>query len=194
MLQTDTQSKPAAYDAIWRDTLAQQFGMPSDVPTGSLLRTLAALKPGGLLLELGTGTGMATSWLLDGMDADARLITVDNDPLPLSVAQAHLGHDPRLTIQLAPGETVIDSLPPGTVDLIFADAWPGKYNHLDEALALLKPGGLFIVDDMLPQPNWPAGHDRKADALVTRLEAMPGLQLTKLNWSTGLILAVKRAG
>jgi predicted O-methyltransferase YrrM len=34
------------------------FTMASDAWTGALLRTLAAAKPGGSLLELGTGTGL----------------------------------------------------------------------------------------------------------------------------------------
>jgi len=32
-----------------------------------------------------------------------------------------------------------------------------KYTHLDDALALLKEGGLYVIDDMSPQANWPAG-------------------------------------
>ena len=43
------------------------------------LAALAASKPGGRLLELGTGTGIGTAWLLSGMDGDARLDTVDVD-------------------------------------------------------------------------------------------------------------------
>jgi len=39
--------------------------MPSDVMVGALLRLLAAAKPGGRMLELGTGTGLATAWVLD---------------------------------------------------------------------------------------------------------------------------------
>jgi predicted O-methyltransferase YrrM len=39
------------------------FGMASDPLTGALLATLAASKPGGRFLELGTGTGGATAWL-----------------------------------------------------------------------------------------------------------------------------------
>ena len=47
--------------------------MPSDPLTCTLLRTLAASKPGGQFLELGSGTGLSTAWLLDGMDARATL-------------------------------------------------------------------------------------------------------------------------
>jgi predicted O-methyltransferase YrrM len=40
--------------------------MPSEPRTGAFLRELCAGKPGGNLLELGTGTGLATAWMLDG--------------------------------------------------------------------------------------------------------------------------------
>ncbi|MFD2933264.1 O-methyltransferase [Spirosoma flavum] len=184
--------EPANYDSIWQETIAQNFGMPSDKLTGSLLRTLASTKPGGTFLELGTGTGIATCWLLDGMDEHSTLITVDNDEKPLSVARKYFGNEPRIKIHLDKGENVINSLPASSIDLIFADAWPGKYNHLEETLALLKTGGIYLIDDMLPQPNWPDGHSEKADRLVEWFETNEALTITKLNWSTGLLIAIKK--
>ena len=53
--------------------------MASEPKTGALLKTLAASRPAGRLLELGTGTGISAAWLLAGMDRAATLITVDND-------------------------------------------------------------------------------------------------------------------
>src|SRR5689334_25145131 len=50
-------------------------------------------------------------------------------------------------------------------DYIFADTWHGKYLLLDEVLSMLNRGGLYIIDDMLPQPNWPEGQDRKSTRL-----------------------------
>jgi hypothetical protein len=73
-----------------------------------------------------------------------------------------------------------------------SDAWPGKYSQLDEALAMLKPGGLYVIDDMLPQPNWPEGHAAKAEALIELLENRTDFNLTKMNWSTGVILMAKK--
>jgi predicted O-methyltransferase YrrM len=65
---------------------------------GALLRLMASLKPGGRLVEIGTGTGVGTGWLLDGMDMAATLTTVDIDPKVQEIARAHLGGDPRVTI------------------------------------------------------------------------------------------------
>jgi predicted O-methyltransferase YrrM len=80
------QRPPQPLREIEADTDAVGFTMKSDHATGSLLRTLAASKPGGALLELGTGTGVATAWILDGMDARASLVSVDNDPQVVALA------------------------------------------------------------------------------------------------------------
>src|ERR1700744_3838075 len=86
---------------IERRTEELQFSMASEPLTGSLLRTLAASKPGGRLLELGTGTGLCTAWLLDGMDPDSTLVSVDVDPEVQAVARTFLGGDARLQIVTA---------------------------------------------------------------------------------------------
>jgi hypothetical protein len=57
----------------------------------------------------------------------------------------------------------------------------------------VKPGGIYLVDDMLPQPNWPDGHGAKAAALIARLQQLDGFQVNTLDWSTGLIICVRIA-
>jgi hypothetical protein len=47
---------------------------------------------------------------------------------------------------------------------------------------------------MLPQPNWPEGHHEKALQLVEELEKNESLLLTKQAWSTGIVVATKKAG
>jgi predicted O-methyltransferase YrrM len=186
-------NEPPAIAGIWADTRAAGFGMASDSLTCSLLRTLAAAKPASRFLELGSGTGLSTAWLLDGMDAASRLTTVDNDPALLSVLNKHLAHDPRLTVACADGDDFLRSLKGQRFDFVFADTWSGKYRLLDEALALLNPAGLYVIDDMLPQPNWPEGHAAKVGELIATLEQRKDLRLTKLSWASGVILAARVA-
>jgi predicted O-methyltransferase YrrM len=40
------------------------------------------------MLEIGTGTGIGTSWLLDGLNAEAQLTTVDINPEIQAIAQS----------------------------------------------------------------------------------------------------------
>ncbi len=68
---------------------------------------------------------------------------------------------------------------------------PGKYDLFEETIYLLKSGGFYVIDDMLPQTNWPAGHAEKVDAFIQMLDSRKDLILTKLIWSTGIIIAVK---
>ena len=159
--------------------------------SGALLATLAASKPGGRFLELGTGTGHGTAWLLAGMDAASRLETVDTDAEVVTVARRHLDADPRVTFHVMDGaEFLLRSS--DSFDLIYADAWPGKFSHLDEALSLLRPGGIYVIDDLLPQPNWPEGHAPKVPVLIESLEQREGFITVKLAWASGVMLVVRR--
>jgi predicted O-methyltransferase YrrM len=185
------QQIPSAYYGIDEATKENGFTMPSDILTCSLLRTLAASKPASKFLELGTGTGLSTSWILDGMDNDSTLVSVDYDKTLLTIAQSFLGHDSRLHLVESDGEDWVNNNKEQTFDYIFADTWHGKYLLLDEVLAMLNKGGLYIVDDMLPQPNWPQGHQEKAINFVSYLEKRQGLLLTKQNWATEIIVVVK---
>ena len=185
--------EPERLAALVAETRALGFAQGSDRAAGGLLRTLAASKPGGSLLELGTGTGLATCWMLDGMDAAASLRSVESDATVAQVARRHLGADPRVTLVVSDGEDQLRALGADgrRFDLIFADAWPGKYAQRDAALALVAPGGLYVVDDLLPQPGWPEGHQEKVDALVADLSGREDFQSTWIPWSTGLLVAAR---
>ena len=192
MTEEITQSIPSFYLAIHKDTAESGFTMASDMLTGSLLRTLAACKPGGKFLELGTGTGLSTAWILDGMDSHSTLTSIDNDQTFLSIAGKYLAHDQRLNLIHIDGEEWVRNNTGQKFDYIFADTWHGKYLLLDEVLEMLNVGALYIVDDMLPQPNWPEGHAEKATRFVQYLESRADLVLTKQHWATGIIIAVKK--
>ena len=182
---------PAALDAIRRDTDAIGFTMASEPQTGSLLRTLAASKPAGRFLELGTGTGVGTAWLLAGMDAASRLDSVDRDAAVSAVARRHLGRDPRVTFHVSDGAEFLTRMAPRRFDFMYADTWPGKFTHLDLALSLLRPGGIYFVDDLLPQPSWPEEHGPKVPGLIDRLDSQPEFVATRLAWASGLMILVR---
>lgn len=183
---------PAKLAEIERRARDIGFGMNSDFAVGELLMALAASKPGGHFLEMGTGCGLGAAWLLAGMDADARLVTVDVDERPMAVARECLGDDTRIAFICDDGGAVLGRTPPASFDLVFADSWPGKFTHLDEALAAVKPGGIYLADDLDPQPNWPDGHQAAVDAYRAVMRARNDFHVAEMGWSTGLLLAVKR--
>lgn len=192
MNESDYLRLPAALAAIEAETKAIGFTMGSERTTGALMRTLAAAKCAGQFLELGTGTGLATAWLLDGMDAESCLLTVDNDEAGVAIARRHLGADQRVTFHVADGSAFLASLAGQWFDLIFADTWPGKFHDLDVALSLLKPGGFYVIDDLLPQPNWPAEHAPKVPRLIKALSERADLIVCSMAWSSGLLVATRK--
>jgi predicted O-methyltransferase YrrM len=192
MDDSELKRTPDALDAVVRDTEASGFTMASEPMVGAFLAALAATKPGGRLLELGTGTGHGSAWLLSGMDSTAHLDTVDTDASVVAIARRHLGSDTRVTFHIVDGAEFVTRALRGQFDLIYADAWPGKFSHLDEALALLKPGGLYVIDDLLPQPNWPEGHAQKVPALIDDIERRAEFVTVRLAWASGLMVVVRR--
>ena len=192
MTEEISQQLPKTYIEIDEATRISGFTMASDVLICSLLRTLAASKPSGKFLELGTGTGLSTSWILDGMDYDSSLISIDNEPKFLEIAKTFLGYDKRLNLLSTDGGKWIEDNKHQKFDYIFADTWHGKYLLVDEVLSMLNKGGLYIIDDMLPQPNWPDGHQEKAIKLINYLETREDSLLAKQVWATGIIIAVKK--
>lgn len=192
MTEEVNQNYPKTYQQINSATKASGFDMASDVLTCSLLKTLAATKPSGKFLELGTGTGLSTSWILDGLDEHSTLTSIDNDAKFLAIAKDFLSGDERLTLVETDGAEWIEKNKNKKFDYIFADTWHGKYLLLDEAIAMLNKGGFYIIDDMLPQQNWPEGHQEKAIKLIKDLESRDDLLLTKQVWATGIVIGVKK--
>jgi predicted O-methyltransferase YrrM len=183
--------RPAALAAIESDSAALGFAMSCEERTGSLLATLAASKPGGRVLELGTGTGAGAAWLLDGMTDDARLLSVEVDPQVRAVAVGHLGDDPRVRFETADADSWLSTYRGGPFDLAFVDCRPGKFHRLHDLLALLGPGGLYVGDDLLPQPTWPADHQQRVDQFLARVPDVTAWRATPMAWASGLVVAAR---
>ncbi len=182
---------PEIYADIAQKSIDIGFNMPSDLYVGTLLKTLVASKPQGNFLELGTGIGLSLSWMVDGMDKNSSLTTIDNDPELIGIANQYFGHDTRIKLICADGTDWIKQYEGPLFNLVFADAWPGKYSETGQILDLISIGGFYVVDDMSQQPNWPEGHEDNVQGLISYLEKRADFTITKLDWSTGLIIAVK---
>lgn len=167
--------QPSPLIKIIEGTKALGFDMASEPKTGALIKTLVASKPNGKFLEIGTGTGLSAAWMLMGMDKHSTLTSIDNDEGAQKVAINHLGSDPRLNVICKDGGTWLEENQANSYDFIFADAWPGKFSHIELALNVLGKGGIYLIDDLLPQKNWPDGHAPRVPELMSKLEGMSGL-------------------
>ena len=141
---------------------AEEVGVvPVGAGAGASLRFLAAVLEARAVVEIGTGTGVSGVWLLRGMRADGVLTTVDVEAehqrlAKQSFADAGIASNRARTI---PGAAldVLPRLTDGHYDLVFCDGDKREYDaYLDEALRLLRPGGVVAFDNAL----W---HDRVAD-------------------------------
>lgn len=166
--------------------------LASEPETGQFLRTMAASKPGGRLLELGSQTGVGAGWLLDGMDADATLITIELSPTIAAACSKNLADDARVEVVNADATEWLENYDGPPFDLIFADTTVTKFERRDLIRRHLAHGGLFIADDLLPQEKWTPEHFPRVRRLRAEIMDDPGLVVTLVDWASGLLVASRR--
>jgi demethylmenaquinone methyltransferase/2-methoxy-6-polyprenyl-1,4-benzoquinol methylase len=170
-----------------------EFRLSCDPAVGGLLAVLAAhLQPGSRVLELGTGSGVSTAWIVSGLlpRTDVTVTTVERDPRTAQLAA--LGSWPGF-VDLRRGDALDVLHEGGTFDLIFADARGGKWEGLDLTMAALNPGSLLVVDDMTPVPEWAAEQQARQDEVRRALLTSPLLTSVELSHGSGVILSARRA-
>jgi predicted O-methyltransferase YrrM len=182
---------------------AAELGCTPVMPgAGAALRVMAAALGARAVVEIGTGTGVSGVYLLRGMPADGVLTTIDVEVENQRAAReafAEAGIRANRT-RVIPGRAldVLPRLTDAAYDLVLMDADKIEYGaYLEQALRLLRPGGVLAVDNAL----W---HDRVADPAqrdeaTTAVREMgkavrdhDGLVPAMLPCGDGLLLAVKR--
>ena len=141
---------------------AEEVGItPVGSGVGAALRFLASALSARAVVEIGTGTGVSGVWLLRGMAADGVLTSVDTEAEHQRLARVTFTEAgvPAQRARLISGNAleVLPRLTDGHYDIVFCDGEKKEYAaYLEEALRLLRPGGVVAFDDAL----W---HDRVAD-------------------------------
>jgi predicted O-methyltransferase YrrM len=135
--------------------------VPVGPGSGAALRLLAALLGARAVVEIGTGAGVSGLWLLRGMSPDGILTSVDIEAEHQRNAReifAAEGVAPsRLRLITGRALDVLPRLADASYDLVLVDGDKQEYaEYLEQALRLLRPGGVVAVDNAL----W---HDRVAD-------------------------------
>ncbi len=134
---------------------------PVSNATGAALRLLAAAVGARHVVEVGTGAGSSGLWLLQGMPHDGILTSIDVEPEHQRAARASFTEAgiPSQRTRVIGGDAVqvMGRLTDGAYDLVLVDADEESYPaYVDQAVRLLRPGGVLAVHDML----W---HDKVAD-------------------------------
>ncbi len=173
---------------------AAGFTQQGAVEVARFIGALTRLAGPRRALELGTGTGLTTYHILSNLPPDGMLDSVESDPALIEVAQEVIGGDKRLKLHNRLGEDFIGgALGSEQYDLIFADTWPGKYFLLNEALGMVRPGGLYVIDDMNPRGDWPDGHEEKARGLLAHLQGLEGWSFSHYTFGTGVGIGQKHS-
>ena len=185
-------AKPALVADATSRARSAGFPLSCDPAVGRLLAVLAAQLPAGArVLELGTGAGVGTAWIVSALvpRTDVSVTTVEKDPQ--TAALAGRGQWPGF-VDLRQGDALDVLNETGAFDLIFADAQGGKWEGLDQTISALRPGGLLMVDDMTPTPQWTGEQRTNQDKTRRALLTSPLLISVELDHGSGVILSARR--
>jgi len=191
-------------DEIARGNVAR--GLPLvDAEVGALLRVLATSIAATRILEIGTAIGYSGIWLAGALPADGMLVTLELDEGRASEARenfARAGMSSRVSVVVGDAQLKIAKVA-GPFDLIFQDGAKKLYSPLlDRLVALLRPGGLLITDNVLWDgevvPGFLASPQRDRDdteAIIEynkRIAAHPQLLTSIVPLRDGVAISVKR--
>ncbi len=149
------------HDAVLEQALAAsaEAGLPPIAVSpaqGKLLYLLARIHRASNVLELGTLGAYSTIWLARALPADGRLVTLEVDPGYAAVASANIeraGLGELVELRVGPALEAMKELVAqgaGPFDLIFIDAdKPTTPEYFEQALALSRPGGVIVVDNVV---------------------------------------------
>lgn len=179
---------------------ADQYGIECvGSAAGALLTVLTHAARARTVAEIGTGTGVSGLYLARGMDRSGVLTTIDIEPEHHKSARkvfAAAGLPPERT-RLITGNAidVLPRLTDGGYDLVFIDGRKADYPaYADQALRLVRPGGLIVMDNALHRGRVadPAQRDPETTAIRQALRTLrnaEGVTATILPTGEGLAVA-----
>ena len=184
-----------------RSRAAEVAAVPVGPGAGAALRFVASILDAKNVVEIGTGCGISGVWMIRGMRPDGVLTSVDIEVEHQRLAKQAFDEAGIASqrVRFIPGAAleVIPRLTDGHYDLVFCDGDKQEYpQYLEQALRLLRPGGVVAFDNSL----W---HDKVADASVRDADTLAiremlatvaeheGLTPVLLPVGDGLLLAKK---
>lgn len=176
-----------------------------DAEVGALLRVLVMATGARRVLEIGTAIGYSGIWMASALPKDGLLLTMELDPARVKIARENFeraGVADRVNVMTGDASLLVNKVA-GPFDLIFQDGHKPHYvPMLDRLVALLRPGGLLVTDNVLwdgevvpgyvstPQRNR-ADTDAIAD-YNRRISQDPRLTTAIVPLRDGVALSVKR--
>jgi len=120
---------------------------------GRLFQLLAGITGARTVFEMGSAIGYSTIWWARGLSREGRVIYTDGDPKNAEQARQNLqraGVADRVEVRVGDALEILSEYKPASLDIIFNDVDKEDYPRvLRLALPRLKPGGLFVADNVL---------------------------------------------
>lgn len=142
-------------DALVREMerYATEHSVPIVGPAcGRLLYQMARLTRARRVFELGSAIGYSTLWLARAVGSRGVVYYTDSDPTNARRAEGYLARGGmRSRVRILVGDALeMLRRTPGQFDLVFNDVSKAQYPEVFRlALPRLRPGGLFITDNVL---------------------------------------------
>lgn len=188
------------------ETAAMEHAVMQIAPDqGQLMALLVRLLGARRALEIGTFTGYSALCVAESLPPSGRLVACDRSAKWTAIAQrywAEAGVAEKITLRLGKAIETLDALlaegEAGRFDFAFIDADKPNYDgYYERCLALVRPGGLVAIDNVLWEGKVKDAGTTDADtkairALNEKVAADARVEVSMLSIADGLTLALKR--
>jgi predicted O-methyltransferase YrrM len=186
-LKTELERFGEANDGATAERSRRMLNIARD--TGELLSVLVRATLARRVLEIGTSNGYSTLWLAEGARAiGGAVTTVEYSEYKARLAAANFarsGLAAQITLVHDDASRFLRNAKPETFDLVFLDSerseYPRWWPRID---ALLRPGGLLVVDNA-------TSHAAEMAPFVALIDADPRFTSSLVPVGNGEYLAVK---
>ena len=153
---------------------AQAGEIPGSALTASLgcgnPTALAELKPGEVVLDLGSGGGIDVLLSARRVGPEGKAYGLDMTDEMLALAEENKAKSGLTNVEFLKGEIESIPLPDGSVDVVISNCVinlsADKDRVLKEAFRVLRPGGRFAVSDVVVRGEVPAALKKNMDLWV----------------------------
>lgn len=198
-------SEPEILAQVRLATLSHPLGKMQIAPEqGQFLAFLVQLIGATKALEVGVFMGYSALAVALALPPEGQLIACEVNPEYATIAQAHwqlAGVANKIKLHLAPALDTLERLltegQANSFDFAFIDADKSNYDaYYERALALLRPGGLLAIDNVLwagrvADPTVKDNRTQKIRALNQKLHQDPRISLSLVAIGDGLTLVMK---